>query len=120
MPNYARYPTRKSENVSQGENMRTFVRYAILALISAGSVSVTATRAQAAGTRYFAASTCQVASGAATFNTAGQVGNASGTPLVLWCPLVLDPQVTLPAGAATVRIDGFANGVNNSVTAKVC
>ena len=100
--------------------MRTLLRCGILVSILAVSLSVSARHAHAAGTRYFAASTCQVASGAATFNTSGQVQNSSGTALVLWCPLIIDPQVTLPAGAPTITVDGFSNSANNAVTVKVC
>lgn len=56
--------------------------------------------ARAAGTRKFHPSTCIVKTGpqlgTPTFNSAGQIGNLTDLPVVLWCPLISDPTVGLP------------------------
>jgi hypothetical protein len=82
---------------------------AAFSLVTAGIVTPTSV-AQAAGTRKFHGSACLVKSGTATFNSAGQIGNATSGEVVLWCPLTIDPNVDLPTVNASVRVSGFSNG----------
>jgi hypothetical protein len=88
---------------------------AAFSLVSAGVVMPPSV-AQAAGARKFHASTCLVKSGTATFNSAGQIGNATSGEVVLWCPLISDPTVGLPATSAAVRVNVFSNGCINGVS----
>jgi hypothetical protein len=84
-------------------------------LVAAGIVTPPSV-AQAAGARRFHASTCLVKSGTATFNSAGQIGNATSGEVVLWCPLISDPSVGLPAASAAVRVNVFSNGCIGGVS----
>jgi hypothetical protein len=70
-------------------------------------------------TRNYHASLCQVISGTPTFNSAGQIGNTTGSDVVLWCPLIADPTVALPGPGNGVRVDTFSNGCSAGIGAGV-
>jgi hypothetical protein len=89
-------------------------------------VAVTALSAStsfAAGDRHIHASACQAVSGTATFNIYGQIQNTGTTTLVLWCPLITDPSVSIPASSYStyglVTVDGWTD-VYPGVDANVC
>jgi len=69
----------------------------------------------AQSTRYYHPSSCQVISGTATFNTSGQIGNATTGPVKLWCPLISDPTVSIPS-ASGLYFDGASFFKNSTST----
>jgi hypothetical protein len=101
---------------------RLMIAGTIFSLVTAG-LAIHAPAVQAAGTRKYHASTCLVKSGTATFNSDGQIGNLTGGDVVLWCPLISDPNVGLPGTNPGVMVGVYSNGCINGVvgpSAKVC